>query len=100
MSSRKLLQTNSPIFASFSSRGPFYDFGGLAKPDIMAPGTRILGAWIPSKPASQIGLNSALYSDYNLRTGTSYASPHVARVAAHLEDVHPEWGRLPLDLLS
>ncbi|KAF3447575.1 hypothetical protein FNV43_RR12762 [Rhamnella rubrinervis] len=85
-------QTRSPpIVASRTSRGPLYEFGGHVKPDIVAPGTRVLGAWIPSKSSAQLGLNWVLYSDYNLRTGTSYASRHVAGVAALLKCVHPEW---------
>jgi hypothetical protein len=73
----------APFTASFSSRGPLIAGGGdLLKPDLMAPGVDILAAVAP--PA-----NSGM--SFNLYSGTSMSSPHVAGLAALLMDLHPSW---------
>ncbi len=55
--------------ASFSSTGP--------RLDLVAPGVNILG----------VGLNST----YTVRSGTSFAAPHIAGLAAILLARHPSW---------
>jgi subtilisin family serine protease len=72
----------APFTASFSSRGPLQASGDLLKPDVIAPGQDILAA---VSPASGGGL------DYNLYSGTSMSSPHVAGLAALLKHRHPDW---------
>jgi subtilisin family serine protease len=73
----------APFTASFSSRGPLLAGGGdLLKPDVIAPGQDILAA---VSPASGGGF------DFNLYSGTSMSSPHVAGLAALLMDLHPDW---------
>ncbi len=74
--------TPAPFTASFSSRGPLRASGDLLKPDLMAPGQDILAA---VSPASSGGL------EFNLYSGTSMSSPHVAGLAALLKDLHPDW---------
>ena len=59
--------------ASFSSGGPTTD--GRLKPDLLAPGVRVLAA------RSQIG-SGALKSSLTRMSGTSMASPHVTGTAA------------------
>jgi hypothetical protein len=72
----------APYTASFSSRGPLIaGAGDLLKPDLIAPGQDILAAVSPSVG----GL------DFNLYSGTSMSSPHVAGLAALLKDLHPKW---------
>ena len=67
----------------FSSRGPLLAGGGdLLKPDVIAPGQDILAAVCA---AGNGGL------DFNLYSGTSMSSPHVAGLAALLKDLHPDW---------
>jgi len=73
----------APLTASFSSRGPLLAGGGdLLKPDLIAPGQDILAAVAPPGNAGR---------DFNLYSGTSMSSPHVAGLAALLKDLHPNW---------
>jgi hypothetical protein len=69
------LATNPPV-SSFSSRGYLAD--GRSKPDIVAPGGNIvMPTHPPGTPPTNVAVNS----------GTSYAAPHVAGVAARLLEV-------------
>jgi subtilisin family serine protease len=80
--------TPAPYTASFSSRGPLRAGGGdLLKPDVMAPGVDILAA---VSPASGVGLS------FNLYSGTSMSTPHVAGVAALLKQAHPNWSPMAI----
>ncbi|MEI8332426.1 MAG: S8 family serine peptidase [Chloroflexota bacterium] len=72
----------APYTASFSSRGPLQASPDLLKPDLMAPGQDILAA---VAPAGSGGL------EFNLYSGTSMSSPHVAGLAALLKQLHPDW---------
>ncbi|KAG9138349.1 hypothetical protein Leryth_001544 [Lithospermum erythrorhizon] len=82
----------APIVSRFSSRGP--DFINqernpinILKPDILAPGHQIWGAWTP------ISAQNPMYAGYNfaLISGTSMAAPHVAGIAALIKQNHPSW---------
>ena len=76
------LTTPAPFTASFSSRGPLNAGGGdLLKPDLIAPGQDILAAVSPAIAGR----------DFDLLSGTSMSSPHVAGLAALLKDLHPDW---------
>ncbi|MDQ2914059.1 MAG: S8 family serine peptidase [Chloroflexota bacterium] len=73
----------APAAANFSSRGPSRAGGGdLLKPDFMAPGVDILAAVAP--PGNHDRL-------FDLYSGTSMSSPHVAGVAALLRQAHRDW---------
>ena len=73
----------APITAAFSSRGPLTAGGGdLLKPDVIAPGQDILAAVSPV---------TAQGRDFNLLSGTSMSSPHVAGLGALLKDLYPSW---------
>ena len=73
----------APFTASFSSRGPLAaGAGDLLKPDVIAPGQDILAAVAPPGNAGR---------DFNLYSGTSMSSPHVAGLAALLRQKYPGW---------
>jgi subtilisin family serine protease len=73
----------APFTASFSSRGPLVAAGGdLLKPDVIAPGQDILAAVAPPGNAGR---------DFNLYSGTSMSSPHVAGIAALFKQLKPSW---------
>jgi hypothetical protein len=75
--------TPAPFTASFSSRGPLTAGGGdLLKPDLIAPGQDILAAVAPPANAGM---------SFNLYSGTSMSSPHVAGLAALFKKLHPDW---------
>ena len=64
--------------ASFSSAGPT-PYGLLLKPDVSAPGIDILSSAPPRE------------GSWDIESGTSAASPHVAGAAALLRQLHATW---------
>jgi subtilisin family serine protease len=77
-----VLNAAAPFTATFSSRGPLTAGGGdLLKPDVIAPGQDILASVSPA-------INGR---DFDLLSGTSMSSPHVAGLGALLKDLHPDW---------
>lgn len=73
----------APLTASFSSRGPLVGASGnLLKPDIIAPGQDILAA------VSPVGYNG---KTFDLLSGTSMSSPHIAGMAALMKELRPNW---------
>ena len=73
----------APFTASFSSRGPLRAGNGdLLKPDLIAPGQDILAAVAPPGNSGR---------DFDLYSGTSMSSPHVAGLGALLKGLHPDW---------
>ncbi|MEU6167027.1 S8 family peptidase [Streptomyces tanashiensis] len=70
--------------ASFSSRGPRGD--GALKPEITAPGVRIVAA-----RAAGTTMGTPVGDLYTTASGTSMATPHVAGAAAILAQRHPDW---------
>ncbi|KAL3849498.1 hypothetical protein ACJIZ3_011380 [Penstemon smallii] len=77
---------NSPMVASFSSRGPSLASPGILKPDILGPGVNILAAW----PTS-LENNNNTKNTFNIISGTSMSCPHLSGVAALLKSSHPNW---------
>ena len=73
----------APLIAGFSSRGPSPAAGGdILKPDISAPGVDVLAG---VTPVNNFGRN------FDLLSGTSMSSPHVAGAGALLKSLHPSW---------
>jgi subtilisin family serine protease len=81
-----VFNTPAPFTASFSSRGPL-GRGDLLKPDVIAPGQDILAAVAPPGNAGR---------DFDLYSGTSMSSPHVAGLAALLKQRHPDWSPMAI----
>lgn len=78
----------APITASFSSRGPLRAAGGdLLKPDVSAPGVDVLAGVAPPGNSGRL---------FDLYSGTSMSSPHVAGLAALFKDLHPNWSPMAI----
>ncbi|KAL9224103.1 hypothetical protein vseg_000172 [Gypsophila vaccaria] len=89
---KPVLHKSAPQVAIFSARGPNikdYSFqdADLLKPDILAPGSLIWGAWAPN------GTDEANYEGegFAMISGTSMAAPHIAGIAALIKQKHPHW---------
>jgi subtilisin family serine protease len=81
--------------ASFSSRGPVLFKEGsttysLSKPDVVAPGVSICAA-LSSEHAFSTSGRLCMDSQHVALSGTSMATPHVAGLAALLQQGHPTW---------
>jgi len=74
--------TPAPFTAAFSSRGPSRASVDLLKPDVIAPGQDIVAGVAPP------GNHGRLFDVYS---GTSMSSPHVAGLAALLKQKYPRW---------
>ena len=76
-------KTPVPQIAGFSSRGPALANGSdLLKPDISAPGVSVIAAVAPPAHSGR---------SFDVLSGTSMSSPHIAGLAALLLDIHPVW---------
>lgn len=73
------------IMADFSSRGPNASTLDVIKPDITAPGVRILAATTDTPMFGEQGQQVAYLS------GTSMSSPHIAGMSALLKGQYPQW---------
>jgi subtilisin family serine protease len=83
-----VLNAVAPLTAAFSSRGPLQAAGGdLLKPDLMAPGVDVLAGVAPP------GHNGRLF---DMLSGTSMSSPHVAGIAALLRQAKPDWSPMAI----
>jgi hypothetical protein len=75
--------TPFPQIAGFSSRGPsLANQGDLLKPDISAPGVGIVAAVSPPHNSGR---------SFDLYSGTSMSSPHIAGLGALILGAHPDW---------
>ncbi|KAI3973304.1 hypothetical protein MKX01_020679 [Papaver californicum] len=82
--------SEAPVIASFSSRGPNSISPDIIKPDISAPGVDILAAFSPmGNPSGVVGDTRSV--KYNIISGTSMACPHATGAAAYVKTFHPDW---------
>jgi hypothetical protein len=73
----------APFTAAFSSRGPLLaGNGNLLKPDLIAPGQDILAGVAPPNNSGRL---------FDVYSGTSMSSPHVAGLAALFKELYPSW---------
>lgn len=72
---------DAPWMAGFSSRGPNRLSEDMIKPDVTAPGANILAGNTP------VGRGEL----FQMISGTSMSSPHVAGLFALLKQAHPDW---------
>lgn len=78
----------APFTASFSSRGPLLAGNGdVLKPDLIAPGQDILAGVAPPGNSGRL---------FDLYSGTSMSSPHVAGLAALMKEKHPSWSPMAI----
>ncbi|CAH1433378.1 unnamed protein product [Lactuca virosa] len=90
MKSKDVKNASAPFVASFSSRGPNPITKSILKPDLAAPGVRILAAWSPAAPITHVqGDHRAV--NFNMISGTSMACPHVSGIAAYVKSYNPTW---------
>ena len=75
---------DAPQIASFSSRGPSAATFDQLKPDVSAPGVDVLAGYSPASLVQPGFL-------FNMVSGTSMSSPHVAGLGALLTHKHPTW---------
>ncbi|WP_082355369.1 S8 family serine peptidase [Bacillus sp. FJAT-22090] len=70
-----------------SSRGPTTPNFDI-KPDVSAPGTNIMS----TIPMYKADFPDAVYNEaYDRKTGTSMATPHIAGIAALVQQANPSW---------
>lgn len=60
------------------------------QPDIAAPGLSILAAYSPLVTLTGDSTDDR-YSIYNIISGTSMSTPHVAGAIAYVKSFHPAW---------
>ncbi|PWA74908.1 Peptidase S8/S53 domain-containing protein [Artemisia annua] len=90
MKSEDVKNASAPYVASFSSRGPNPIYKSILKPDLTAPGVKILAAWPPVSPITRVEGDSRVVP-FNMISGTSMACPHVSGIAAYIKTFNPSW---------
>jgi serine protease AprX len=68
-----------------------YTADGFAKPEIVAPGRYIIGATPANASMAQQRPDHVVAPGYMKISGTSFAAPAVAGIAANLLALHPNW---------
>ncbi|XP_044483561.1 subtilisin-like protease SBT4.3 [Mangifera indica] len=90
LKTESIKDSDAPIVAAFSSRGPNTILPEILKPDISAPGVDILAAFSPVAPLTK-DKEDKRQAKFNIMSGTSMACPHAAGAAAYVKTFHPTW---------
>ncbi|KAL6195718.1 hypothetical protein ACLB2K_031336 [Fragaria x ananassa] len=80
----------APYMTAFTSRGPSVIDPNILKPDITAPGLKILAAWTEAEAPIKLAMDHRV-AQYTIESGTSMSCPHIAAAAALLKAIHPTW---------
>jgi serine protease AprX len=86
---RGTLTTADDLLASWSSRGRTQD--GIAKPDVLAPGARLIAPLAPYSDFYDLCRACVVDGRYFRVSGTSMSTAVVSGVAALMLEEHPDW---------
>jgi serine protease AprX len=86
---RGTFRTSDDMLAPWSSRGVTQD--GVAKPEVLAPGTRLVSAMAPYSDFYDMCKDCIVDGRYFRVSGTSMSAAVVSGVAALLLEEHPDW---------
>ena len=86
---RGTFRTSDDVLASWSSRGVTQD--GIAKPEVLAPGTRLVSAMAPYSDFYDMCKDCIVDGRYFRVSGTSMSAAVVSGVAALMLEEHPGW---------
>jgi serine protease AprX len=86
---RQTPATSDDRVPSFSGRGPTAH--GLAKPDVVAPGGRVVGLRVEGSTVDRLSPKGIVSKSYRRGSGTSMSAAVVSGLTALLLDAHPEW---------
>ena len=78
------------LISTIPPRGPNLLTPQVMKPDLIAPGVDILGAWTRHKGPTDYKEDHRRV-DFNIISGTSMSCPHVSGIAAIIKSVNPNW---------
>jgi serine protease AprX len=86
---RQTPATSDDRVPAFSGRGPTAH--GLAKPDVVAPGGRVVGLRVPGSTVDALSPKGVVSAGYRRGSGTSMSAAVVSGLTALLLEARPDW---------